>query len=559
MTDKTPTRSKREAENISASLRSRACFLWIRTDEEARVEEYLISACGAAAYQPHLWDCAAGLCDSAGRPWDLDAIRLPAGVNFPNVPTDPGCVLDHIRDRANRRFKEGDGLYSDSDRNAWIARDLHKWLEGPVGVQTSRQLRNLARTLSGTVRPRAQAIIVITPMGVTIPPELAGQATVIDWPLPDREEIAALLDSAISGLPDEMKATAAPNGSRDAAIDAAVGLTGAEASACYAKSLVQERKVNPARVAAEKKRVIARDGLLQWMDPLAGGFDAVGGLDNVKQWVTSHLVAFSPRARAYGLPALKGIFLAGVSGCGKTYIAKAIATAFGNVPLIRLDTGAIKSKFVGESETNLRKAFDTIEACGRCVVLIDEVEKALAGATQGAADGGVSADALGALLTWMQERTSPAFIVATANDITGFATSNPEFLRRGRWDELFFVDLPTMRERVAILQAALATRGRKFDNGTDWNGLVSRMEGFSGAEIDSLVPEALFTAFADGEREPTPNDIALAASRVVPLSTTAKEKLDALRTWAKTRARPATSQEDARPSQAQATGRQLDF
>ena len=161
----------------------------------------------------------------------------------------------------------------------------------------------------------------------------------------------------------------------------------------------------------------------------------------------------------------------------------------GNVPLVRLDFGAMKSKYVGESEGNLRKALATIEAIGRCVVLVDEIEKGLAGATQGAADGGVSADALGALLTWMQERTSQAFIIATANDITQLP---PELLRKGRLDELFWVDLPTPTERVQILQAALRAHGRSFPASVDWNGLAIVTDKFTGAEIAALVPDALF-------------------------------------------------------------------
>ena len=523
-----PTRSQVMAADVSALLRARNACIQVKTGEEARAESYLVNAAVAAGYKPTVWDCAAGACD----PVTGNAERM-SGVES---PTDPGQVLDHIRQRATRPFDPD--MPEDIDRRVWIMRDLHKWLEGPIGIQTSRQLRNLARTLSTTVRQRAQAIIVLTP-SVDLPTELQGHMTVIDWPLPDRDEVAKILDDAIAGLPAEMQASAAPNGERDKAIDAAVGLSGDEASSCYAKSIVQTRRIDPAQVSTEKKRIIAKDGLLQWMDPLPGGFASVGGLEGIKQWFTEHKVAFTPRAKAYGLPNLKGIFFAGVSGGGKTYMGKALAWELGQCPLIRVDMGALQNKYVGESQKNLRKVFGTIESCGTCVVLFDEIEKMMAGSTQGAADGGVAADAMGALLTWMQERTSPAFCVATANDITGFADKNPEFLRRGRWDELFFVDLPTRAERIAILQAALRTHKRELEPTTDWNGLALLMDGFSGAEIASLVPDAMFRAFADGERQPTADDISIVASRVVPLSRTAKERLDAMRTWAKTRARSA--------------------
>ena len=194
-------------------------------------------------------------------------------------------------------------------------------------------------------------------------------------------------------MPEDLKATAATNGARDAAIDAAIGLSGEEAAACYARSLVQTKRIDPASVAKEKKRVITREQVLEYYDPLPGGLESVGGLDELKAWLTGRSAAYSPAARAYGLPAPKGAVFVGVPGCGKSLTAKAVATAWG-IPLVKLDLGALKSKFVGESESNLRRAFGVIEALGRCIVWIDEIEKALQGATSGSADGGVSSDAL---------------------------------------------------------------------------------------------------------------------------------------------------------------------
>jgi SpoVK/Ycf46/Vps4 family AAA+-type ATPase len=367
--------------------------------------------------------------------------------------------------------------------------------------------------------------------------------------MPDREELAAMLDSMAERYSLNL------NGSRDAAIDAAVGLSGEEAESCFARSLVSLKRIDPARIAAEKKSVISKAGLLTWLEPLKGGFDAVGGLDVIKSWTLKRKLAYTPAARAYGLTTPRGIFIGGISGCGKSYITGAIATELGNVPLIALDIGALKSKYVGESEANFRKALDTINTIGRCVVRIDEIEKALAGATQGAADGGVSADALGTLLTWMQDRTNEAFIVATANDVTALP---PEMLRKGRWDELFWVDLPTPAERVQVLQAALRKAGRTFPASTDWNGLAIATDKFTGAEIAALVPDAMFTAFADGEREVDANDIVRAARDLTPLADTAKDKIQKMRDWAKGKARPATTPEVAQVVPLKA-GRALDM
>ncbi len=242
----------------------------------------------------------------------------------------------------------------------------------------------------------------------------------------------------------------------------------------------------------------------------------------------------------------------------KSLTAKAVATAWG-VPLLRLDLGALKSKYVGESEGNLRRALRVVEAIGRCVVWIDEIEKALAGATQGAADGGVSSDALGAILTWLSERTGESFIIATANDASVLP---PELMRR--FDVTWWVDLPNYIERYQIMRVALQSHGRSefaargdAQAEADWEAITEATEGFTGAEIAGLVPDALFTGFADGIREITAADLLKAARSVVPLSKTAAEKIDRLRAWATGRARPATTPES--DGEVSSSTRQLDF
>ena len=525
-------RSKTMAADVAALIRARNPLIWVVTREEARVERYLMEAAAAAGYVPWTWDVAQGVADMTGK-------------KQPSIGgTDPGDTLGVIAARA-----EGA-----RERGVWIMRDLAPWLEGPIGMTTTRALRNLARTLPGVARDNAQAIIVLTPRA-NVPEELAGHATVIEWPLPDREEIADVLDAAVEALPEEMQLGA--NGAREAAIDAAVGLTGEEAAACYARSLVQLRRIDPTLVASEKKRVVTRERILEWFDPLPGGLNAVGGLDLLKGWLGTRKLAYSPAARAYGLPAPKGALLVGVPGTGKSLTAKAVAAAWG-IPLLKVDLGALKSKFVGESEANLRKAFGVIESVGRCIVWLDEIEKALAGATQGAADGGVSADALGAILSWMQERQGEAFIIATSNDVSALPA---EFLRAGRFDCVWWLDLPNGLERADILFAALRAHGR--DGGAilygadDMARLVDATEGFTGAEIAACVPDALFAAFADSGREIDRDDLLAAAATVVPLSKTAAEKIERLRQWAQGRARPATSPEAV--GAVPARGRTLDL
>lgn len=526
----TKTRSQRAADDVAALLRARNPLLWIVTREEARVEQHVIEAAAAAGYVAYTWDVAQGP-------------RTPAGED-PRAggSQDAGDMMQAIAGRAE----------SGTERSAWIMRDLAPWLRDLPGAVPLRMLRNLARLLPGTPRERAQAVIVLSASG-DVPPELANSATVIEWPLPDRDEIAEILDSAVEALPDKMRSDALADGAREAAIDATVGLSGEEAQACYAKSLVQARKIDPAAVAAEKKRVIARERVLEWHDPIPAGLAAVGGLENLKAWLGARAAAYTPEARDYGLPAPKGALLVGVPGCGKSLTAKAIATAWG-VPLLRLDLGSLRSKFVGESEANLRRALKTIEAIGRCVVWLDEVEKALQGATSGSSDGGVSADALGTILSWMQERPGEAFVIATANDVSSLP---PELLRKGRFDEIWWIDLPTPTERVAVLDAAMRSLRREPLGRADAAKVAAACEGFTGAEIAAIVPDAMFAAFAERGREVTARDLEAAAGTVVPLAQTAAERIAAMRKWAEGRARFA-SKVEARSAERR-TGRRLDI
>jgi hypothetical protein len=503
----TLTAGARFAADVSALLRARNPLLWIVTREEARAERVIFDAAAAAGYDVRCWDCATGVSQFDGRPIDARA-------------TDPGESLAMVRDTATRAV--------------WILRDLPAWLRDPT---IARAVRSLARSLPMQPRDMARAMVVITPSS-EVPPELAGHAIVLDLPMPDRAEVAALLDSAIAALPEEMRESAAPNGTRDAAIDAAIGLSADEAQSTFARSLIVHRRIDPATVAQEKRRVIARERVLEWFEPLSGGLDAVGGLELLKGWLNGRRAAFSPAARAYGLPAPKGVLLVGVPGCGKSLTAKAIATAWG-MPLLRLDLGALKSKFVGESEGNVRRALKVAETVAPCVLWLDEIEKALAGATQGAADGGVSADALGAVLQWMQDRAGSVFVCATANDVSKLP---PELLRKGRFDEVFFVDMPNMIERDAILRAAL--REHRCDVASvDVGTIAAAAADFTGAELAALIPDAMFAAFADGARPIVTTDLMRAVYSTVPLARTAGERVTALRQWANGRARPASAPE----------------
>jgi chloramphenicol 3-O-phosphotransferase len=504
--------------DVYALLRAKDTLLWVSSREEIRAERAVVEAASRAGYKTLYWDCATGL-------------TQPDGAAVDNRLTDPVGMLARIR--------------NSTSREVYILRDLHRWLGDPV---LTRGLRSLARDLQTAQRSNARAVVVLCPTA-DVPPDLTGQTTLVDFPLPDKQEMAAVMDAVMESLPESLT-DVADKTDREAAVEAAMGLTADEASSCYARSLVTKRAIDPTAVAADKRRVIAREQVLTWIDPDPRGLDAIGGLDNLKAWLTTRQAAFGAAAREYGLPYPRGVLLVGVPGCGKSLTAKAVASAWQR-PLLRLDMGALRSKYVGESEGNIRRALSVAETVAPCVVWLDEIEKALAGGAPGAAaDGGVAADALGTILSWMQDHTAPVFVVATANAVEALPS---ELLRKGRFDELFFVDLPNAEERELILATALRQHNQLVGT-IDGPKVALQTEGFSGAEIAALVPEAMFEAFGEDQRAIDTDDVVQAAKQTVPLSATAADKLSQLREWAQGRTRPAT-----KVRRKTSRGRQLDL
>lgn len=498
---------------ITGLLRSRHTLLWITTIDEFRVKRACITACGDANYPTMVWDCATGLTDATGKV--IENIR------------DPGAMLEYIRNTPRRAV--------------YVLCDLHAWMDQIV----ARTLRTMSQELKSGTADDARSIIMLSPnaqKAAEVP-----EATVIEYPLPDRAEVTRLHDDTIKGLREDLRAGASSNGSRDAAIDGALGLAAFQIENSYSRSLVTSRKIDPGLVTNEKRRVIAGIPGLTWYDPDPRGLDAIGGCGDLKTWCLQRKAAFSPRAREYGLPTPKGLVLVGPPGTGKSLTAKCVGTAL-RMCVVRLDLGECKGKFVGESEANIRRALALAETVAPCVLWIDEIEKGLAGATGPQGDGGVSTDALGALLSWMQEKTAPVFVIATANDVRALP---PELLRKGRFDELFFIDLPTHTERVEIVSASLKANKRSPES-IDCAAVARATDGFVGAEIAALVPDAMFVAFADSEREINTADLVAAAATVVPLSKTASERINELRAWAKGRARPASTPESTATSIARA-------
>jgi SpoVK/Ycf46/Vps4 family AAA+-type ATPase len=355
---------------------------------------------------------------------------------------------------------------------------------------------------------------------------------VVDFSLPTRADIRALIDGLCDDFPD--LGTRHGNDNRDRFTEAALGLTYEEANNVFAKSLVRHRDFDMDTILSEKKAIIRKSGLLEYYETQEQ-FNDVGGLKTLKDWLHKRQGAFTQQARAFGLPVPKGILLIGIPGCGKSLTAKAVG-ALWQMPLLRLDVGKVFSGLVGSSEENIRKAIATAEAVAPAILWLDELEKGFSGVqSSGQSDAGTTARVFGSFITWLQEKQSAVFVIATANDVSMLP---PELLRKGRFDEIFFVDMPTFEERKDILSIHLEKKKRPLAN-FDLDQLATATRDFSGAELEQVVVAALYDAFFEGADLTTPR-LEQSASEIIPLALTMKEKIDGLRDWARSRARSAS-------------------
>jgi SpoVK/Ycf46/Vps4 family AAA+-type ATPase len=419
-----------------------------------------------------------------------------------------------------------------SDPSLVVLKDFHPFLSDPAVV---RSLRELAHELKSTYT----TVILLSPT-LSIPPELEKEVSVLDVPLPTAKDLLDLLKEIVTVVRKGNRAQVNLNAQEaEQLIKAALGLTLAEAENAFAKAIAHNGKLDKddiQLVLDEKRQVIRKAGLLEYY-PTDERLENVGGLDNLKTWLQRRTAAFGEAARKFGLPEPKGLLLLGVQGCGKSLTAKAIASTW-RLPLLRLDMGRIFSGLVGSSEENLRRAIRVAEGVAPAVLWVDEIEKALSGAaSSGQSDGGVTARVFGALLTWLQEKTAPVFVVATANRIDLLP---PELLRKGRFDEIFFIDLPALAERREIFQIHVARRGRAAES-FDLARLAQLAEGYSGAEIEQAVISGLYDAFAE-QQDLGQAHLEKAVRESVPLAATMREDIARLREWSRTRTRPASTQ-----------------
>ena len=406
-----------------------------------------------------------------------------------------------------------------------------------------RSLRDLIPTLK-TSNARKN-VIFISPE-LNIPESLQKDIVIYDFPLPNLEDIKERLNKMIS-VNKRIDINELTEEDKDKLCKAALGLTMQEAENAFALAMVQDGKLNKDDIGIileEKMQVIRKTGMLEYIQTDLG-IDDIGGLDNLKKWLLKRNNSWSERAKKYCIPAPKGVLVTGIPGCGKSLTAKAMSTIW-QLPLLRLDLGKIFSGIVGSSEENMRKAIATVEAVAPAILWVDEIEKGLNGVSS-SNDSGVSSRIFGTFLTWMQEKTAPVFVIATANNISKLP---PELLRKGRFDEIFFVDLPTLTEREEIFKVHLAKRLKdeevcanvKANDKKLISDLAQKTEGFIGSEIEQAVISALCDAFFEN-RALEIDDFNKAIENTVPLSKTQKESILAIREWANVRAVSASSKE----------------
>ncbi|HTK95092.1 MAG TPA: AAA family ATPase [Terriglobales bacterium] len=543
---------------LKVLINSSTPLILMETVEEARVLALLRAACCDLNLPLFEWSIAEGLVRTSGSaaPGSVPPVdprrttasdlggRIAAAQKALSDAGLPG--LDFGRSGPNPPAGNDSGMiFNTKDAPAVLAhiqsmtleavfvlKDFHRQLDDAV---VARRLREVAQTFTSDRRA-----LVMTGIGFKLPAELEKDVEYLELPLPDRKRLREIVNAAYARL---AKTRALKRNVTDDDLDAICanlsGLTEEEADRAIAQAIVARSAL--ARdvivdVLAAKKEMLRRSGMLEFVDAV-GDLTAVGGLENLKHWLAVRKGAFDPGARDFGLEPPRGVVIMGVQGCGKSLAARAIAGSW-RLPLVKLDTADIFDKYIGETEKRVHKLFAVAEELAPVVLWIDEIEKVFAGSgpDSASADAGTTSRLLGAFLSWMQERSAPVFIAATSNNVTVLP---PELIRKGRFDEIFFVDLPNAAERRAIFTLHL-TRRKRDPKQFDLDALVAAAEGYSGAEIEAAVQASLYASFTD--KQPLTTATVLAAVRdTVPLSTTRSEDIDQLRAWARERAVPASS------------------
>ena len=507
---------KKQMSELEVLIRARYPLIYVLSWEEQRLMQHVLKIASGLGKKVFEWSINTGLVPSG--------TNVQSQLHRDTATQDPLVALNNAIDHVEPAL--------------YVFKDFHPFLKCQ-NMSVIRLLREAASSLKNTYK----TIIIVSPL-FEMPSELEKDITLIDFDLPKVKDFAALLGRIIEEVKGNTKLNVNIDGKmREQIVHSLLGLTLAEGENVLAKTLVEHRGFGEKSleiINSEKKQIIRKSGLLEYYDAVEK-LESVGGLDSLKSWLTKRSVAFTDQAREFGLPAPKGVLLLGVQGCGKSLMAKAISSIW-KLPLLRFDVGKVFGSLVGSSEQNIRRAIQVAESVSPVVFWIDEIDKAFRGSRGSGAstDAGTSSRVFSAFLTWLSEKKSPVFVVATANDVSMLP---PELLRKGRFDEIFFVDLPLPAERKEIFGVHLAKR--KMDPSKfDLDVLAQTSAGYSGAEIEEAIISAMFDIFY--EKQTLTTDRVLQSLRqTVPLSKTMSEDVENLRKWATGRARPATIAEVA--------------
>jgi len=411
-----------------------------------------------------------------------------------------------------------------------VLKDFHHWFE------SAEVLANL-QVLLISYKQLGSAVLFMT-CKTDLPDEIKNDVTVLQYKLPSQEVLRKSLDGIVDSAKESSPSFKVTDEGVEEVLQAGKGMSTTEFENALSKSFIDKGEFSVKEVTKEKMRALAREGTLQYYEAKES-MESVGGMGQLKEWLRKRKKAFSQKAKSYGLQSPRGVLFLGVPGGGKSLCAKALSNAW-QLPLLRFDVGSVFGSLVGESEARMREVQERAEALAPIILWIDELEKAFAGSSSGESlDSGTTARVFGSFLTWLQEKSAEVFVVATSNDVTALP---PEFLRKGRFDEIFFVDLPNSEEREEIFKIHLTKRDRDPGN-FDLKRLVTKTSNFTGAEIEECIKEAMFDAFDDNTREVEDADILHAAGATTPLSTLMAEQIAHLRSWAKGRARSASEPE----------------
>jgi len=513
-------------ERLKILLSSSTPIVVMETVEEMRAVRLVRAACSSLSLATFEWSIASGLVRCGSEVGEL-VPETGFSAGGPGHDLSGAQALYNSKEPAQALSN----LEAMSLEAAFVLKDFHRHMDDPVVV---RRLRDVGQKFSTNRRT-----VIITAPSITIPAELGSLVEFLELPLPDKQRLRQIIDEMTIrvGKTRTLKRTLDSAG-LDAMANNLRGLTEEEAERAASQAIVTRYGITAETVTdvlQAKKEQLRHSGMLEFIDA-SENLSSVGGLDNLKRWLAQRRGTWEDAAREYGLEAPRGAIILGVQGCGKSMCARAIAGEW-KLPLVKFDTAAIFDKYIGETEKRIQKVFRVAEGLAPCVFWIDELEKIFAGSGPDSAsvDAGVSSRILAAFLSWMQDRKAPVFVAATCNNVSALP---PELIRKGRFDELFFVDLPNQAERKQIFAIHLKRRKRNPTE-FDLDQAAAAARGYSGAEIEAAVQTALYAAFSSKQIVST-QGLLDALKATVPLSVTRSEEIEELRAWASQRAVPAS-------------------